>query len=715
MSNKDILKRGPSDKIFKPKDYDVLVSQIEDPDEVVNTILARLKLASEFREPFEKLWRRAFMAWMQMLDTEKETSWESKRFLPLILQQIETALPILYSAVFNGPHIWQFHGMTPEGRNAADALDKLIHWQANGPSKMRPEFDQMNFFALLFGTGIIDTAWSDQEDFQWVPKVVEDVDDEGELTGEKVKVLAQETVKVEDWPVLRNVNPLEFWPAPHGRMGDGLPWGVERIETTVGEVIDAAGGGHLDKDAIKEWLDEWNGDENEDFDGSELFEGANVDLWDEWFGEADLEERRYNSSDDVHIRDKVVFLLEYRSRTERITIAPGRKIIGYSENPYLHKKTGYIIHQYIPIPGSPFGRGLGTILLGHQELANENINLYMDTARISLMAPIIVNRSSMNPLDKNVVWTPNKIIHARDVNNAARRMDVPAPTDLAFNLQAHIGADAELTTGFSKQSAGVASSQVGTATEAQALQQNLATRTIMHVIRLRETVTQIGQILVSLNQQFMTEEQIVAVVGEDGMDYHTVQPWQVVGQVHVQSVASATRANPAMRAQQLIGAMQVFLPILQQGGMTPVIGRLLRTLLKTIEVEDVDLIIPKAALTTRDPMVENVALETGVPVQPSEFEDFATHMQTHATRRAELEAEGAPQSILGYFDQHMMATSAMAAQKGQQQAQQQAQQDGLGGERPGGQQATGLGAAAGNQGVAGEASPGPAAAPGRPA
>ena len=63
-SAKRLLTRGASDKVVKPSDYDVRVADLENPTEVVNSIMARLTVASEFREPLEREWSRAFMAWL---------------------------------------------------------------------------------------------------------------------------------------------------------------------------------------------------------------------------------------------------------------------------------------------------------------------------------------------------------------------------------------------------------------------------------------------------------------------------------------------------------------------------------------------------------------------------------------------------------------------------------------------------------------------------
>lgn len=727
MSGAESSKDGKELAPATPHSYDISVDQIENPDDVIKTIKARLRIASQFREPFERLWRSSFLAWMQTLDTEKEDSWESKRFMPLILQQVETALPVNFSAVFNGDKIWKLHANTPKGKNAADALEKVLHWQASGPSQFEEAFDESQFWAVLFGTGLLDTNWSQKAELIWQPKVVNDMDSRGNVINgadgqpKKVKILVKDVHVVSDWPVLRAPNPTNVWLAPHARMGDKCPWFVEMIETTVGRIVEAAGHGHIDAAAVKKWIDSYN--TSEAGVSEDIWEGVTPHLFDDWLGEVGLERRRYNDEEDGLKDDQVVFLMEYRSLNERITIAPGGNgtIIGYSENPHMHRKTGMVIHQFIPVPGCPYGRGLGPILLGHQELVNENINLFMDTQRISLMAPIIVNRGSINPLDKNFIWTPNKMIFARDVNNAAKRMEVPAPSGEAFNMDAHLKQDAERTTGYSDQQMGMTQGGVNTATESNILQTNAQTRSFMQIRRLQRTVTYVGQLLVQLNQQYMTKPQVVTIAGEDGLDYIEIQPWEIVGDVTCVALANASRANPALRTQQLIGAMQVFMPILQQGGMTPTIAKLMRQILKAAEVENIDEIIPKNLGSPRSAMVENVALENGIPVKPTEFENFEEHIQYHTTRLSELQAEGADPITIQNFMQHVQETVQMAAQVGMmrmqqrggppgQQGPQTQQNPGGGGVRP---QATQLGAAAGNQGIPGGASPGPSAPPGR--
>ena len=716
-----LLKRGASDKQVKPGDYDRSVKDLADPDEVIRTILARLRVASAFREPFEREWRRAFMAWMQRLDSVMEDSWESKRYVPMVLKHIETAIPAVTATVFNGPNLWSLRGKTPQGRDSADALDDLIHWQAEGPSRLGAAFDQATFFAVLYGTAFMDCSWSEKEAVQQRPVVVHDVDEETGLplfeedgtTPVAVKVLREEKVTVEDWPVFRAMPPMEVWPAPYSQVGDDAEWIIYSLDTSLNKMKESAGDGHLDLEAIEVFEEDYypkQGGFSQNTADQSLFESANPNLWNEWLSDLGLEERDDQDSEDQLDGDKTIKLLVYRSKTEMITLAPDKHIVGYSVNPYIHGKTGIINHQYIPIPQSPFGRGLGTILLSHQELANENINLFMDVSKISLMAPVVINRSNVSSLDRNFVWEPNTMIHSRDVNNAAKRLDVPAPTNLAMLFDQSLNRDADEISGFSEQARGLSPSGVNTATEFSGLQANIATRSFMHVRRLRDFMALIGKMMVSLNQQFMTKEQIVTIVGENGLDYRRVEPWEIVGEVEVISTAATTNANPALRASQMLQATQIVMPVLQNPqALTPMVARWIRTLLETIEIEDVDRMIPKNVGKMRDAATENIALKMGVKLEPSEFDNHAEHMQAHSVAAQEAEAEGIDASeIMAHIQKH----TELAQTQGEAEAQQ------AGGAQAGGperQTATALGNAQGSGGIPGAAAPGPAAAPGRPA
>ncbi len=729
---------------IKPKDYVRTLAELPEVNAVRMTLMSRARSAAEYRQEFEEEWRQGWYAWMQVLHADKnEDKWRSKRFMPLIFQHIEAAHPTIVSAALGGNEIWKMHGLAPDGRDSADALSELIHWQARGPSRVRKAYTGALWWSLVCGNGILDHAWQLEIEDKLVPVIVDDQDDDGIKYDEannpidptdtttkpaQVKEIHKKRVTTEDQPVVKSLNPFDVWFPAHRDDEETSPkWVFFKHPTTVGEVVEAANkdGAHLDPKAVKSWVDDmvrYSYDPQSDYD----FLGGEFDMhmYDDLLSETGVGSRDETGDDDEEgvLADKRIVLLVYRSAAESFTLAPGGRIIGWSENPYSHGTTGVVVHHHHPIPGSWYARGLATVLLPQQELVNVNINRAMDVAEVGLMAPIGVDRSRISTLDDNFRWQPNSLIRTRgDPRTAVMRLDMGAPTNHALLWDDHIKKDADDTTGFSEQARGVVPQGVNTATEFSGLQANLKTRTFMHVERLKETLELSGDLLVSLNQQYMTQEQIISVIGEDGLFYRTITPEEIVGQVTVHATVTAAKMAPAMKVQQLIALTQVIVPLMEQAPQNPFVARWIRMMLVEIEVEDVDRIIPKNPGQGRSPQMENIALRKGVKIQPSMYERHDLHMESHSEEieivKQLIEEGRASEDEATRLMEHMEATMQMAQQAGAAMAAQQGGQGGGPGGAQGGsperQEAQALGAVQGSQGIPGAAAPGPAAAPGR--
>lgn len=688
------------------------LADLEDPDRALRSILAKSRVAAEMRSTYEEDWRRSVRAWFQRPSVEKEDSWESDRYLPLIFKHVETAIPSLVAATLGGSRIWTLEGMTRKGKDAALALERLINWQAATVSECEEAYEDMYWWAAVIGTAYLDHYWDYRQERRMAAIVRPTTDPETQMV-RKIKEIVEHDLVVADNPVVACLNPLDVYAAPGGRMGAKTAWYVELCRTTIGELRADAGAGHFDGEALETWIDEWKPQTQRD--GEQWFDEFLSNRWAEWmramgYAQPDDQEDR----DDEVTGDKEVTVLRYRSKREIVTLGSPEHIIGYCKNPYMHGLTGIVSHHFFKVQG-PYGRGLATVLLGHQALANENINRFMDVAAVEAMAPIIVDRAAVNILDDEFVFEPNKIIRARGTD-AVKRMDVAAPTNLALLLDQHLAKDADDATGFSEQARGVAPPGGQTATAFSGLQSNLRTRLVTHVKRSGRTIRKSGELMVSLNQQFMTETQVVALTGEEGLDYKTIEPWELVGQTVVKANLVASRANPELRAQRLTALTQVVLPILQATGDPQVVFRWTRMLLDENDVENVDLLIPRNSGKARDPLLENEALRRGVRLQALPSEDHAMHLQTHGPLHEELLAAGivgAASVVAEHIQSHLMlaAAQAQAMMQAGQVPEGPAGQGGTSeGEVSGG--ATDGGAARG--GTPGVASPGPAGAPGRP-
>lgn len=712
--------RGRSRRPFQVprKEHARLVSDLEDHDAMVKSLMAKLRYASDFRQPWDDEWERAIRAWFQVASDPKEDSWESQRYLPIILKHVETALPAIVASVLDDRGIFAFSGLTPRGKEAARALTSLVNWQARHVSGAEEAYEDMFWWATLIGTAYLDHYWLESRQ----KRRVVDLDAEGN------RVIVEKEILEHDEPVVECLNPLDVYPSPSGSAGDRCPWFFIRVETTIRDLREKAGKGHIDGAALTAWLE------------SQPWKKANEDWYDrvtgntwgdllEDVGYADREDSEFEEEDEV-TDDQPIVVWKYVSERETITLGDPERIIGYSENDAVHGRTGIVIHQFYKVPDCPFGRGIGGILRGHQELANENINRWMDAVVIEQMAPIVVDQNRARLLDDDLVLQPNAVIRTRGVD-AVQRMVLPAPNATAQLMDSHLNMDADDLTGFTEQARGLAPSANQTATAFQGIQSNLRTRLVMHVRRSARTIRQSGFLMGSLNQQFLAEEKFIEITGEDGLEYVRIRPEDLVGEYVVGVNVSTSRAAPEVRAQRLTMILQTLVPLLQTGAIqNPMVQRLVRMVLEANEVDDVDKLIPRSSFSTTPSAVENELLKVGVecPVHPND--DDSLHLRDHTILVNELVDAGATDAELAPVVEHLKAHHAAIAQKAAAAmpqaggapgapgaARQEAQGASGAGVGPGEggparQQANLAGQATGGTGTPNVAAPGPAA-PGR--
>ena len=691
------------------------------------SLKARFSQAVELRRAFEEEWYFAVRAWFQQFTEEKEDSWESERYLPIILKQVETALPAIVAAVLDQRGVFRLEGMTREGKNAAKALERLQNWQSHH-FDFEEAYEDMFWWAALIGTAYLDHGWERMKEERAVPVVKDDPS----MPGGKRKDFEFKEVLTADQPFVQVLNPLDVYPGPNVEMGDDGDWFFERVETTIGELRELAkplsesDKPHIDSQALEDWILEDKPQDHSPDEQAWVEQTAGA-TWTDWLEELGYErEADEGTVGDLLDNEKRVVVLKYRSKLETVTLASPTRIIGYSRNKNIHGKTGIVVHHFFKVPNCPFGRGIGGILAGHQELSNENINRWMDSVVIEAMAPIIVDKSRANLLDDELVLQPNSILRTRGVD-AIQRMQLPAPTNLAMTMDQHLARDADDLTGFTEQARGLA--QGGqTATAFAGIQSNLQTRLIMHVRRSGRTIQRSGRLLAKLNQQFYTQGQIVSFVGEDGLDYTEIQPWEIVGDVVVGVSISPARANPDVRAQRLMQMLQVLVPLIQTGALQqPQVKRLVRMALEANEVEDVDLLLPKGGEKIKDAGVENLLLAKGIMLEPHPAEPHDVHSQTHQQFIQELAADnanGQNDLAIRTATEHLQKHAEMQAQAAAAQQQQAAAQQGAPNQQAQGASGAGIGPAGGAPGQAaganaaattpgagtpGVAAPGPAA------
>lgn len=709
------------------------LSQLENPDEVLSTLTERARFAADYRRPFEEEWHRCVLAMFQVLHTEKESSWQSQRYMPLILANVETALSVILTVVLDSDKLARLISRTPQGADNARNLEALLEWQNKGPCKTDRALAESEWWALVTGTGVIDTGWEQVIEDRMVPVV-----DVHPATGEKRKVIAPRRVTVKDHPRTKALNPLDVYLCPHSGYGKDHDWVFIRCRTTLGEIRRSAGKGHIDKAAFDRWVSDTN-----PTDGPTKWNGRSWDnilgphLWDTWLdeiGRNNVGGNQLDDSKDKMVEDKLVEVLIYRSRDEIVTLGDDKHILGYSKNPHLHRQVGIVTRPFIPVYGCPYGRSLAGLLLGHQELLNMNVNLFHDVSMISAMRPIIVDRSLTSSLDEEFILEPSSIIRARmNAKDAVIPLDIPAPTNLFMLWDQHLRKDADDTSGFTEQARGIAPANSPTATEFSGVQANIQNRLKIHVRRLRWFIEDVVSLMVQLNQQYYDQKEVVALNGEGGLQYTEIEPWAIIGEVQVVPTTSPRYANQDLHVQRMIQLVQVIMPAMTgQMPLTAGLSRFLRDILRAANVDNADQLIPMPSDQVRSPDAENIAMLNGVTVDPSIAEVVngmgMQHIQSHSIFLQQLSQDPnvSPQ-VLANLRDHLNKHMQLEQQFGMMAAQMAGQPAPQGAPAPGGgvpnvqpegdltrQGATASGTAAGGGGIPGLAAPGPAEPMGRP-
>lgn len=703
------------------------VAEIPAAKELRVTILARLRRAIEHRRPHEETWERILRAWFLVPSTIKEDGWESDRFIPLLFKHTETACPLLVKGTLDPLGLWKVEGMSRKGADVAAAQEGLLNWQGDTTSGARVAHEDKTWWMSQIGTGLVFHDWHYEKARRMVSKWIGDPADPA---APKKRRTLEEEIVVADGPRAECLNPLDVWLDPETVPGDDCNWFVELVHTTIGAVKAKAGRGHIDEDALEEWLD--NGIKGWGADVAGGAQGFQVDGGLTWRGF--LESVDHNpatvavDAEQELAEDEVpITLLRYVSKSCTVTMGDAHHIIGYSENGNTHGKTGLVVAHLYKVQGSAYGRGLGHVLLAHQELTNENINRFMDSAVLALLAPIVVDKNRLAVQDDEFVWEPNKLLRSRGgVDQVIKRADVPVPSDLALRIDAHLAADADDTTGFAAQARGMQPAASTSATAFKGVAGNLGARLTLLLERVGKSVSESGQLFLDMNLQFLSKEVVVTVRGEEALDYVEVKPSEIAERNLVKASVSAGRADPDAVAARLIQAVQVFAPLLQNGlHRDPGIGRIMRAALLAAQVPNVDLIIPKQPSYPRDPIAESEYLAGGGSFEPDPRDDHLAHFRAHMARADQLEQEaaaGAPVHPAGVMNlrRHAEAHMKLGVALGQAQAQMAAR--GASGGPPGAAAGTraepgspqALGGPAGGDGVPGVAPPGPGAAVGRP-
>lgn len=693
-------------------------------DDIVYDFEARLIEASEFREPFEARWLKAWRDYNQRLSGD-EARWNSKLFMPYLYALVSTAIPAAVAAAFDAGTISQVGPQRPDDERRAATVEALLDWYMKVKIPARRVLRDFLWYAYLYGTSAVRVRWRFERKQKLVPTPTYrpgpiDPDTGEEMRGEFVGVRrALKTVTVHDEPELTCVDLWNIFLCPWTRHGETQPpYVIEYVESTRAEVEAAARAGYFGVDGEDRWAEYFSGDPAElnNADGSIYSRlGSRAAAFEE-VGFASPYGRGSNAPNrDTGIAPVAYYMMTTADYVVFVSADGSRKLLGkkISDEPY--EGLPYVFFNYDRIPGWPYGKGIGEIAGPIQSNINFDVNHANDSRRIRMNAPMLARRFGNSLVEGDTEMRPNKIIRVMDPTDITPLV-IPDTTQSMLEWQGMLVQFGDKATGVNDLARGFAQPGASTATEASLIDAQTAMRRVEHGNEWASAMKELLRRVLALIQTYTTEEVAIRIAGQSAFEWQTITPEDILGEFDVVPSVSFLKSNPALVRQDWLALLPNMLghPLVKQ-------QELLRRTLKVFDVEHPETLIMEPPPPPTDPEIEEIALRFGIDVDPSPEEDFVAHLQAHAMHLQALMAEPVkdPRAINAH-QRHIQKT--LQAQAELAMAVTAGAEGAVGGSpaKPGGggsdvrRGATRLGQAQGSDGPPGR-SPGPAQPPGRPA
>ena len=485
---------------------------------------------SYYRPLMEKVrdWDRLFYG---IRETPKY-QWQSNIADPTTYESVMIILSKIMNNTFSKTPPFEVYGREKSDEQYASLIRDLISFQFE-KCGFRSKYSLFVIQALIRGTSIAKTYWrKDTKNITYrepIEKpVIQMIPDP--MTGMPMpKVVDQEIVGYEkrkkqvtmyDDPYFEVVDVRDFFPAPDATDTNGTM--IHRTYKTLDELKKL--GIYKNLDDIKESdandSGEWDYDHPRLSDmGLASPEGHRV------FSELDRQKKLGKTIEVLECHCKYDLNGDGKLEDCIFTVANRSVLIRSIENPFYHGESCFVKIVYESVLNEFFGRGICEITEDMQNELNDKRNQRLDNINLVLQPVMKYVEGLVHPaIIKNFRHAPGAKFPVRDINAIGwdRPPDVTMGVhkeieDLKRNIQ-------ETTGAVPATSPGANSSEVHRNTSGIMLLQGMAGERLKPVVELMDEMglKKIVERFHQLNQQFITEDRVIRVLGEKGANYKRV-------------------------------------------------------------------------------------------------------------------------------------------------------------------------------------------------
>jgi len=464
----------------------------------------------------------------------KPRAWMSNKYVPYTYSKVETAVANLSQIFFSINPPFEVRPREAGDATQAKIMQKLLSHQF-AESRMYEELTQFLRALCIYGTAVgkIYWKWERRDQMKWQPVISPPLLNlwgvqagGGEITGYQPEA----ETETYGYPcfTLRNIN--DVFPDPRA-IGIQDSWVIDRSRRTVAHLrwLKQSFPDEFSDDIMRISGDKQNDRPDQTTQnitaaiGRQLNPATTrpdgmgpVEIL-EWWGPA------VNMDGDV-----VPSLFTVACSSDGNFLIRDSRKSQTGRSPYFHGKNPFVKGVYVPAINEFYGIGLCEVLEDTQNGINELVNQRADNIRFILNKPIMYKKGVGVDIHK-AAFAPGALIGMdEDVTTAMRILDVPEVTQSAFIHVSDHERWGEEATAVTRLILGMPSGASQTATGTAIQQQNAGSRfvTIAKLIE-QQVFAEIIQQYYQLDYQYITDEQVVRIVGQKGGEFVRVSPDEI--------------------------------------------------------------------------------------------------------------------------------------------------------------------------------------------
>lgn len=478
-------------------------------DRALTLVLDRFSDASTARAPYETDWLRAYQMYRSFKeDLPEEDEDLSNLFIPKTFADIESITPrIVMASISTKPWV-TIMPREKDDVKRADMFSRLVQAQYDRQDMF---LKMVDFYkqALIYGTspGII--GWRERKRVArqrtYRDRIIAGVNATQRFGMPQISSIEKRQIVDWDDPWFEPLDIWDFFPDPDGRKIRDMVYIIWREWSSVADMERA--GVYDNIGAVKDSLNAAQPNRPHDDRLTSIGKGSIL---------------------STNRRTKPVELLHMWQDDRVITVANKTVVcrdLSGDNYPYFHGRKPFVAIVDTPVPNEFWGIGTALATADLQEELNTRRNQRLDAATMNVYRMFVASRNAGINV-KDLTWRPGGVVWVddmTDVNKVIRPIDMPPVDRSAYEEESAIHRDMEQTNAVSDFLRGTLADSTKTATEIQAATLGANARVDMKVRMMAELgIKGITWHFIELDKQFITQERVVRLIGEEGADWSKV-------------------------------------------------------------------------------------------------------------------------------------------------------------------------------------------------